>query len=69
MGNLTSKLATLRMIRALTKMHFADVLDYQNDPILQEWWSPVTSIYKELIDDPDLPQEVRKALNAPRAEL
>lgn len=55
------------MVRELRKINLYDILE-DGDPNLEKWWSPRTHIYRELVNDPTLPQEVRKVLALPTTE-
>lgn len=63
-----TKLANIRMLRTLRKMSVYDLIN-SDDPVFAEWFDPQTELCKDFLTDPEMPQEVRKVLNARQGEL
>lgn len=66
-NSIETQLATVRMLRHLKKMHPLQLVD-ESDSFFQETWTPFEYMRQEIMNDPELPQEVRKVISVVRAE-
>ena len=67
-SELEKKIAEVRLLHSLKNLKLSDVLD-DGDEILDSSFSPYRQITRQIKDDPELPQELRRILNNPRVEL
>lgn len=61
-SELEKKLAEIRLLHSLKKMSIQDILE-DGDPVLDRSFSPFRQISRQIKDDPELPQEIRRFLN------